>query len=247
MEDNSSKSKGGLDLSQHVDAFLKASLDLEGAITASSAVIREKSKMAYDHALLDSRLSLIGVFASLLGFRTEVPGITNERISEVLNLIVVFVQGATVTEALISEGQYIKAAAVLKQDLELLARIREVQKGVAKYGKTPDVKHTEHMRRFYGELNNVAHIAKIDLLQQLISKYEDGSVKGVSPIPAFNKAVAINLYQLHILLLFEIAREAFILTAEMYPSDTEDTVEAIKHWLATVARLEEAGVFKILK
>jgi hypothetical protein len=227
--------------------FLSGALQLEDQIMARSFQIREKSKVAYDADLLDSRLSLMAVFAYLLTFRAGVPGITDARVSEALSLIVVFVQGATVTETLISEGQYVKAATVLKQDVELLARVREVQKGIARYGATPNVKHTKYMGSLYSDLNNVAHVAKIDLLQRLVSTYENGDAKGVSPIPEFSEQVAKGLYQLHVMLLLEISREAIKLFLEMYPSDTAEIMHAMLHWLSTTKRFESAGVFETLK
>jgi hypothetical protein len=39
---------------------------------------------------------------------------------------VAFAQGAAVSSSLIAQAQHMKAAAVLKQDIELLARFREI-------------------------------------------------------------------------------------------------------------------------
>src|SRR5262249_18356787 len=154
-------------------------------------------------------LNIMSALAAILHGRSGQPGKTSESISNRLLLICLYVQGAGFTERLISEGQYVKAAAVLKQDFEFLARIREFAKGTAKYGKVPNAKSApEGSQRFYGELNDVAHPSKANLLKTLVSDYVAGDVNGVSPIPGFKRETARALYELHIFLSFEIAREA---------------------------------------
>src|SRR3990172_6451199 len=114
-----------------VEAFLNKGLSLEGTIETAGKSVREKAKSSYKQELLDARLFLTAIFAHFQEFKSGVPGTTNDSITHRLTLLAVFVQGMTFTERLISEGQYVKATGVLKQDYELLTPVREVIAGQA--------------------------------------------------------------------------------------------------------------------
>jgi hypothetical protein len=70
---------------------------------------------------------------------------------------------------MISDGQYAKAAAALKQDMQ--SRIHESVTGVAKEGGTPHLRYlpVAGARRFYGELNDVAHPSNIARFRQVLA------------------------------------------------------------------------------
>jgi hypothetical protein len=141
---------------QEFEEFLRGGIALEALVEGAGTEIREQAKLAYKQQWLDARLGLLAILYKLLKAKTHVPGTTNEDISHKILLTVAFIQGTTYTERLISEGQYIKAAAVLKQDYEMLVRIREVTVGAAKIGQTPQVKHApEGSQRFYGDLTKL--------------------------------------------------------------------------------------------
>jgi hypothetical protein len=74
-----------------------------------------------------------------------------------------------VAEELISEGQYVKAAGTLKQDLEVLARIGETIQGVERVGRTPNVRYAPAgAGPLYGQLNKVAHPSDPTLIATLL-------------------------------------------------------------------------------
>ncbi len=207
---------------EEVSQVLAAGVELEGVIFGTEKEIRERSKSAYGQELLDARLIIFGACTLLLRSYSGVPGKTDQSVSDRLTLISVALQGASATETLISEGQYAKGAAALKQDMEVVVRIHETVAGVAKAGTTPQLKYlpTAGARRFYGELNDVAHPSNIGRLRELLALAEPaGGAAGVSPVPEFRPAVAIPLYQLHVYLLFETSLELIKLMAEMYSVD----------------------------
>jgi hypothetical protein len=225
-----------------VQGMLGPGMALEGQIYGDGQKIREQAKAAYPDGLLDARMLLVGVLARLLTSRSAQPGQTSKSISERLTRICAFMQGVSLSESTISEAQYIKASGVLKQDLELLANVCELRKGQAQYGRTPNVKHApEGMRRYYGELNDVAHISKEDLLQPLLSQLIEGNVTGISPLPVFNKSVAIGMYELHVFILFEMVREAMVLFAEMYGPNAPEIGEVATFMLLAADNMEKAG------
>jgi hypothetical protein len=151
-------------------------------------------------------------------------------------------QGLPSTETLVSEGQYIKAAAVLKQDLEILTRIREVRANVAVPKKVPNMKHApEGAGRFYGDLNSIAHPSTLQYLQENLAQLHSADVHGVSPVPSFASDMACRMYELHIWLTLEVAREQVLLFAEMY-GENDPHLETVSKWFArAVSMLEKAG------
>lgn len=174
---------------------------------------------------------------------SQPPTTTDKDVEYRLLLLASFFQGASVTEQLIMEGQYVKAAAALKQDLEILARVGEVIAGAAKEGKQPNVKYAPGTGSLYGALNDVAHPSNSDLLELLLDQAAVPGGAGVSPIPVFVEETAVPLYEVHVFLLTELSRELMRLMHEMY-GDHEELREAGELWLAATAQLETAGHIK---
>lgn len=225
-----------------MDAFLQQGLEFEALILAAAQGIREKSKNHYGADLLDARLLLVSALAHVIKAKNGQPGKTSPTISDRLALVAVFAQGLPAIEALISEGQYAKAAAAMKQDYEIVARIREIEKGRAKRGVQPNVSvMDQEVRRYYGELNSIAHPAREDLLSGLLARMESGEIRGVSAIPHFQPETALGLYELHLYTLVEVTREAIQLFLEMYPNDQGLILSAIVGFTSAGSRLVNAG------
>lgn len=219
------------DLHSEIDTFLRKGISLEADIFDASLAIREQSKNAYKRQWLDARLMMASIIRELQEFKSGVPGQCDATTSERLTLSILYTQGMTVTETMISEGQYVKATASLKQDYEILTRILEAKAGVAVGGKTPNVRHAPHgSQRFYGELNDVAHPSNLHLLQNLLRQLHSDDVHALSSVPEFNETIARNLYELHIWLTFQIVREIIALALEMYGED-EAIHTAMRHLL----------------
>jgi hypothetical protein len=226
-----------------VEPVLRAGLELEGQIFGAQQAIREQSKQACGHTLLDGRLMLMGAVAHAMNAKSGIAGKTDPAIAQQLVLLASFFQGVGATETLIMEGQYIKAAAALKQDLEILARIGEVVAGVAKPGKTPNVKYAPGTGRMYGQLNNAAHPSNEELLEDLLDQAAVPGGAGVSPIPYFNGDTAVALYELHVYLLTEVTRELMRIMFELY-GEAVDLSDGIRLWDAATALLEKHGHIK---
>lgn len=192
---------------------------------------------------MDARLIFLSILFYIIHCKSEVPGKTNKGINERLFLIVTFTQGTYYTEVLISEGQYVKATSALKQDFEIMDRIKEIKSGDSKYGKVPNIKNLpKGLRRFYGELNDVSHISKIDILESVISRIISGNINGVHPFPEFKPHIAKKLYELHVYLCFEMAREALMLLEEMYGVEASKDIEYVMPFFGIgIELLEKVG------
>jgi hypothetical protein len=199
--------------------ILVGALEMEGAIEGAGERIRDLSKAAYGD-LVDVRLLAMAVLSWCLSNRARDPGSTNESVSHRITLISAFIQGQGLVERAISEGLYVRAAALLKQDVELLARIGEVKQEAAKDGITPNVKFAQGAGRLYGELNKVAHISVQSLLTLLIPPLAQGEAIGPSPIPSFQGETARELYGLHAFLCCRVALDALEVHQKLYDEES---------------------------
>jgi len=227
---------------KEVDEFLQGGLELEGKIVFEGQAIRQKSKECYGKYLLDSRLTLVSIVNYILTLKSMEPGNTDQDITERLILTTTFFQGIPATEELISEGQYIKAAGALKQDYEIITRLITIRHGKHKYGKLANIQNApDGSQKSSGDLNDISHISKSDILQDLLSEHIDGEAKGLSPIPSLNGEITKNLYEFHVWLLFEAVREQILLFIEMYGEETKGFEKAAKWFVHANELMKKAG------
>jgi hypothetical protein len=234
-----------VEFASRVERSLREGVELEGEIAKAGAEIRERSKSAYGHVLLDARLQLIGLATEVIKLRAGEAGRTDEALSERLALVVGALQGAGVIESLISEGQYLKAAAALRQDLELLARLRELEEGVAKAGKVANMKSLPSgSGRLYGYLSGIAHVSQPEVINGLLGRAQvSDEAFGVAVIPRFAADNAVGLYEIHVWQLTELVRELMRLHIALYGED-DSVVEIGERWASVMVQLEQAGHIK---
>lgn len=190
---------------------------------------RQKAEKEYGTELIKARSLILCLLFDLLKFKAGIPGKKNDNIGERLVLINVFAQGQWWTEKLISEGQPIKAAAVLKQDIEIVTRLYEIRQGVAQFGKVPNMKYAPtNLKELYGDMNNIAHISKAYILENICTVVDSKGIKGVSLTPLFHAEDIKKLYELHINLCLIVTGEAINLFREMYGDDEEMLLPPLK-------------------
>lgn len=240
-----SAAKGG-GIRAQVSAFLREALDFEAALERHGMRVREQSKLAYGAVRLDSRLTFMAIGNRLLSLRNGVPGTTSDIIEERLALIMALYQGLAVIEKLVSEGQYIKAAAAIKQDVEAIARLEELSTSPEqrRVGGVPQMRFIpKPLAKMYGDLNDVAHITKHQILRELLHSHLDGDAHGLSSSPFFRADVAVQLYDLHLWLLSALLKHHVILLVAMYGDEVlEELRPEMTAWISTRERLrDEAG------
>lgn len=134
-------------------------------------------------------------------------------------LIAAYIQGMFASYDLYSEGSYIKATAVLKQDYEIMVRLNEIYKNRHKKGKTPNAQNgPKELSRIYGYLNDIAHIAKDDILEQLIL-FTDDKQSGYSPVKKLDKKYLIELFMIDTSIKFEVLRQTLLLHLDLFGED----------------------------
>jgi hypothetical protein len=231
-----------INLRAEASEFLTKGLSFEADVLKEAQQIREQAKSDYCVEWLDARLILLSIAQHLLSAKSLVPGHTSEEISHLLVLLMAFFQGTHITEMSISEGQYIKAAAALKQDYEIIARILEVRAGTAKPGQTPQVRYlAQEVRGYYGELNKIAHPSNQEILVGLMRSLASGESQAVSHLPVYNKESSQGLYELHVWLILMAVQQYLLLFIKMYSQEEPELQEAGRWFAGAVDMLAKVG------
>ncbi|MFC3860178.1 hypothetical protein ACFOPQ_05290 [Deinococcus antarcticus] len=167
-----------------IKKFLASGLEFEAGIQRRGADNRKGSLDSLTNHHLESRQILMSTFGYLVNAKLGIPGLTSDSIHERLLLLSQFIQGAHITEICIREGYYAKAAAVLKQEFETLTRVSALRQALkVRHGKLVNIQsvHRYGQGAIYGELNDIAHISKPDILAGIIENWSSGKAFGVSP------------------------------------------------------------------
>lgn len=124
-------------------------------------------------------------------------------------LIAAFIQGINIVECSISEGYYIQAAALVRQELEMIAALEELKRGRRVNRKTPNVGHLPwSLGMTYGDLSKAAHAADHDVLQDILAPGQHAladDTTGVTMIQTFRNELSGKSYALHVALLILLA------------------------------------------
>jgi hypothetical protein len=159
----------------------------------------------------------VGLLARTIFCKAGLKGTSTPEIGHKILLIATYFQGCETTGRLIAEGQHAKAAAALKQDFEILTRIREIDAGSAKQGQTPHMRHAPSgSAPLYGELNKVAHPSNESLLHRHLEQVVTDDIRGVSPVPTFRENTALNEFKLHCWLCYSMCHASVLVLLENY-------------------------------
>jgi hypothetical protein len=212
-----------------------------GKLDLSAERIREKSEAAYPESLTQARIDVLAFIMVILQVRQGIPGVVRTDLAARITLVCAFLHGISHTETTISEGQYVKAAAALKQDMEILMRLEATAKGEAAPKENPHPKYLPESGRLYGKLNDVAHPSNVDLLEALmIRRAVSEEAAGTSPFPRFVESNAIELYEVHVWCLLRLAQHLMTLMADLYGSELDlEYLERI--WSQLADGLERNG------
>lgn len=205
-----------------VERLGRLAVELLAHLREKGAGIREQAKFGYGKSL-EGHMLLTGAIRSALLRHNGKPGKTSESASKRLLLIASFVQGIDTVETSISEGFYVQAAALLKQELETIAALAEVRTGKRQDQKTPNVGAVPwSLGQLYGSLNEAAHVAEAKVLQAIVGMKQIGDAVPVAMEPIYQKETANNLYSLHVALLALLAAELDSLHVDLYGIGLDD-------------------------
>ena len=201
---------------QKIDILIDSAVEFLAMVKREGQTIRKESKEKYGR-LLDAHMLVLGAIKNATKRKDLDPGRSSDSISTRLLLSTSFLQGVDLCECAITEGLYIQAAALLKQELETLAAMEECKLGSRQERKTPNVKHAKwDLGAMYGELNKLSHVADKLLLQNVLHIPGYGEAKPASLAPVYIKNTSRMFYGLHVALLTQIALQIHELYEEMY-------------------------------
>ena len=204
-----------------VEAVLAESLHLLDRQRKKRAQVREQSKKVYGELLRAHWLAL-SVIANATSAVSSKPGKSDTSLAQMLSLSASFIQGIDICEFAISEGLYFSASALLKQEMETIAAIREVRSKVRKSGITPNVRSFGEFAVLYGDLNKLAHVGEPDLLQEVVSISLSEGQAGAPLFPVFNPKLAKVLYGTHTSLVVMLAVEVGLILEDLYGKEFGD-------------------------
>jgi hypothetical protein len=173
--------------------------------------------------LLDAHFLAVAAVTYATERMAAIPGRTSPSVGERLALSASFIQGIELCEVAISEGLYLQAATLLRQEMETLAAIRESDKGHRKERKTPNVKHLpQHIAKLYGDLSAATHVADQYLIREVLSVRYGKHIHGASLIPIYNEVLSKFYYSVQIALIIMLACEIQSLFSEMYGAGLDE-------------------------
>lgn len=199
---------------KEITSFLLENSNISLSIKSNSKDINTTSLSLIDNNQYNTvRLALASIEFIIKNSTTE--GNTSKSIEERLFLIAAFIQGVSITENAILEAQYIKAAAIMKQDYEIITRIQQVIEGKAIQGDNPNAKYAPKGASFVnGYLNDIAHISKIDVLKFYLGSQVNKF--GIEIAPAIKEEQMKTFYLYFMMICVEINETAISLYKEIY-------------------------------
>jgi hypothetical protein len=137
-----------------------------------------------------------------------------KKTTQVAQLSMHFVHGVDLCEIAIAEGLYGQAAALMRQQMEIIGAIDEVTEGKRVPKRTPNIGSlSKELKSQYGGLSELTHAAVPDYLHQLFTDVR-GDLVGAAITPLYQPNLALFLYRLEIGLLLEfVARQVNALNA----------------------------------
>lgn len=198
--------------------------------------------------LLEAHTLLIGVLGRLYAQFNGKVAPTTEVLQQRSALRASFVIGMGLTEDAIAQGRYLQALALLRQEMEIVARMLELGAGKNRRGKPASIAMLDpSVARLYGELSAAVHAGCPDMLRVVThypaGRHEDGSeIAGTRLFPVFVKETARRCFALHLMLLRTVVEEIgrdFALTHGQARCE-EEAVDAVM--LAAHLMLEEGMI-----
>ena len=159
-------------------------------------------------ALLKAYPSIPGVFGRMTSFFTDfshrLDGIEvgDEGLQYKLLLAVSFMRTHVCACEHIFNSESIESATLLRKQLELIARMKEVDVNQLStlFGRVPNVSNVRPMNVLYGVLSKIAHNADVESLDMLGFRMEDEMHKHFCLYPVYNEntifsfGIAIGLF-----------------------------------------------------
>jgi len=178
--------------------LIKSAANLFGDVVLAAQDNRAKCKTDLGLLLFAHNLAF-GTIAHAVGRTQEIPGLSNDKLSKLINFGANFILGVNLVEMAIVEGYYLQAGTLIRQEMELIARIEEIKKDKPPREKCPDLKLLGPSKALYGQLCEYTHISNPDWTRTFC--HAKSPFNGINPSsvnPTYNQGFAKDLYRQHI-------------------------------------------------
>lgn len=220
---------------------LKYYQGIQDIINNNGQKIRIECENFYGDNLIKARQLILTTYYYLADSKQAIPGKRNDIRGKRLVLITTFFHGEAITERAISEGNYVIASAALKQEIEILTRLYELREE-KRLNNVPNVSNAPgNFKLHYGDMNNIAHITKSELLEKFLCVSKSDDITGCSMMPFCQLEPAKVFYELHLNLCYTILWEAVTLHQEMYDDEEKILLPVLKLLKIVREHLTEAG------
>lgn len=198
---------------------------LKQAIEAVASQVRSISRQQYG-LLWDAYQITSDLLSALVeqGAKESQQAVS-ESASKRLSLTANLIQSSTIVEHIISSGYYSTSAAVLRHNMETLARIIELRQGKSVIGKNPPNVGVLPMKlaQNYGRLSELYHTSGGELLSCFAESSEGKEIATV--MPHYLDEWAKRLIFLHIAFMVMLAIEIGYLHHEIYVGNVLTNIE----------------------
>lgn len=190
-----------------VETLLFGATKLRESQVDAGYEIHEQSREHFGE-LLTAHMLAVGVIGTAVDRDREGSEIRND-VQKQIALITSFIRGINIVDYSISEGYYIQAIALIRQELETIVAIEELNKGNTVTSETSNVVHVPwSLAKLYGDLSNVDHTAIHNMLEDILAPdstdlQEDTG--GLLMVQKYNEQRSWRLFGLHVSLLILLA------------------------------------------
>lgn len=199
-------------IERHKQALIEPAATLYAVQKVYGDQAKAKSMAAYGR-LIDAHMLATGVLASGL-LRINGAVIEGDQTAfERDALFAAFVIGLEPCERAIAEARYLQAHAMLRQELEILARLKAVGANRRTPNGSPNVAALEQsLGRLYGGLSAAAHVSRHDIVQSAtawVGEMDDlpGPTNMTRYFPETDEGLARRSYALHIYMILRLVEE----------------------------------------
>ena len=158
-------------------------------------------------------------FFTLITEKMDSVEIADEKQQYKLLLVVSFMRTHYVVSELIIYSEIIEASTLMRKQLELIARLKEIEVSELEKieNKVPQAKHVPWMKEYYGLLSQVAHNASLDSLDLLGYNMEGENHKRFYVQPTYTENT-IEAFNMNIGLFMVFALEVISILKVLIPS-----------------------------
>lgn len=205
-------------------------------------------KMTYKEHLIDARayaekhlkedypeyeiiVNMMVDYFTMITEKLDSVEIADEKQQYKLLLVVSFMRTHYVVNELIIYSEIIEASTLMRKQLELIARLKEIEVSELEKieKKVPQMKHVPWIKDYYGLWSQVAHNASLDSLDLLGYNMEDEEHKRFYVQPSYTENT-IDAFNMNIGLFMVFALEIVSILEELLPA--YKPVEELKYLLS---------------